>query len=135
MLDDKDLRGNRSDDGQLVMFMTMTHRTEQDAVVLGQITVPEGTTEATQVRTLLGEMDIAGALVTADAVHICADAARYLVEDCRVADELHGGYGTPSSQSGYGAAALRSLRDRNHGTRYQEATTNADVTAVFNQPL
>jgi hypothetical protein len=39
----------------------MTHRTErQDAAVPGQITVPEGTTETTHVRTLLGEMDIAG---------------------------------------------------------------------------
>jgi len=44
-----------------VLFSAMTHRTErQDAVAPGQITVPEGTTEATQVRTLLGEMDIAG---------------------------------------------------------------------------
>jgi hypothetical protein len=83
-LDGKDLRGSWNDDGRLVLFSAMTHRTKrQDAVVLGQITVPEGTTETTQVRTLLGEMDIAGALVTADAAHTCADTARYLVEDCR----------------------------------------------------
>jgi hypothetical protein len=44
------------------LFSPMTHRTDrQDAVVPGQITVPEGT-ETTQVRTLLGEMDIAGTL-------------------------------------------------------------------------
>ncbi|WP_307180412.1 hypothetical protein [Streptomyces canus] len=45
------------------------------------------------------------------------------------------GYDAPGPSSGYCAVALRSLRDRNHGTRYQEATTNADVTAVDNQPL
>lgn len=49
-----------------MLFSAVTRRTErQDAVVLGQITVAEGTTDTTQVRTLLGEMDIAGALVTA----------------------------------------------------------------------
>ena len=39
----------------------------KDAVVLGQIRVPEGTTETTQVRALLEDIDISGALVTADA--------------------------------------------------------------------
>ena len=81
-LDGKDLRGSWADDGRLVLFSAMTHRTErQDAVVLGQIVVPEGTTETTQVRTLLDPMDIAGALVTADAAHTCVETARYLVED------------------------------------------------------
>jgi hypothetical protein len=48
-LDGKDLRGSWNDDGRLVLFSAMTHRTKrQDAVVLGQITVPEGTTETTQ---------------------------------------------------------------------------------------
>jgi hypothetical protein len=83
-LDGKDLRDSWSDDGRRVLFSAMTHRTErQDAVVLGQITIPEGTTETTQVRTLLGELDIAGALVTADAAHTCADTARYLAGDCQ----------------------------------------------------
>jgi len=82
-LDGKNLRGSRDDDGRLVLFSAMTHRTgRQDAVVPGQITVPEGTTETTQVRTLLGEMNIAEALVTADAAHTCAGTARYLAGDC-----------------------------------------------------
>src|SRR5258707_10238340 len=82
-LDGKDLRGSWNDGGRLVLFSVMTHRTErQDAVVLGQITVPEGTTETTQVRTLLGEMDIAGALVTAGAARTCAGTARYLGGEC-----------------------------------------------------
>lgn len=46
----------------------MAHRTGgRDAVVVRQIWVPEGTTETIQVRALLEEMNIAGALVTADA--------------------------------------------------------------------
>jgi Transposase DDE domain len=66
-----------------VLLAAMTHRAPgQDAVVLGQVAVPEGTTETTQVRTLLDLIDITGALVTADAAHTCADTARYLVEDC-----------------------------------------------------
>jgi hypothetical protein len=69
-LDGRDLRGNWDDEGRLVLFSAMTHRADgQDAVVLGQITVPTDTTETTQMRTLLEPMDIAGALVTADAAH------------------------------------------------------------------
>src|SRR5690606_9743969 len=81
-LDGKDLHGSWNDEGRLVLFSAMTHRGEhQDAVVLGQIRVPEGTTETTQVRALLEPIDITGALVTADAAHTCAETARYLVED------------------------------------------------------
>jgi predicted transposase YbfD/YdcC len=139
-LDGKDLRGSWNDDGRLVLFSAMTHRTErQDAVVLGQITVPEGTTETTQVRTLLGEMDIAGALVTADAAHTCADTARYLVEDCR-ADYLLTIKGNRASLH---AAAITTGRDlvaaepghiaeeRGHGriNRWTTWTTHTDPTA------
>jgi hypothetical protein len=64
-----------------VLLSAMTHRSErQDAVALGQIRVSEGTTETTQVRAPLEEMDVAGVLVTADAAHTCAETARYLVE-------------------------------------------------------
>jgi predicted transposase YbfD/YdcC len=60
----------------------MTHRAVgQDAVVVRQIRVPQGTTETTQVRALLDPMNITGALVTADAAHTCAGTAGYLVEN------------------------------------------------------
>ena len=139
-LDGKDLRGSWNDDGRLVLFSAMTHRTErQDAVVLGQITVPGGTTETTQVRTLLGEMDIAGALVTGDAAHTCADTARYLVEDCH-ADYLLTIKGNRASLH---AAAITTGRDlvtaepghiteeRGHGriNRPTAWTTHTDPTA------
>jgi hypothetical protein len=139
-LDGKDLRGSWNDDGRLVLFSAMTHRTErQDVVVLGQITVPEGTTETTQVRTLLGEMNIAGAQVTADAAHTCADTARYLVEDCR-ADYL---LTIKGSRASLHAAAIATGRDlvaaepghiaeeRGHGriNRWTTWTTHTDSTA------
>lgn len=67
-MDGKDLHGSWDADGRLVLFSAMTHRTGgRDAVVVRQIRVPEGTTETFQVRSLLEEMNIAGALVTADA--------------------------------------------------------------------
>ena len=50
-------------------------------VTLAQIPVPDGTTETTQVKTLLDGLDIAGALVTMDAAHTCAATARHLVQD------------------------------------------------------
>lgn len=75
-LDGKDLRGSRDDDGRLVLFAAMTHRAPgQDAVVPGQVAVPEDTTETTQVRTLPDPIGITGALVTADAAHTCAGTA------------------------------------------------------------
>jgi hypothetical protein len=81
-LDGKDLRGSWDVDGRLVLFSAMTHRAVgQDAVVVGQIRVPQGTTETTQVRALLDPMNITGALVTADAAHTCAGTAGYLVEN------------------------------------------------------
>jgi predicted transposase YbfD/YdcC len=43
--------------------------------------------ETTQVKALVNDMDIAGALVSADAAHTCAETARYLVED-KYADYL-----------------------------------------------
>ncbi|QYC45482.1 hypothetical protein Nocox_39695 [Nonomuraea coxensis DSM 45129] len=80
-LDGKDLHGSWNSDGRLVLFSAMAHRGDgRDAVVLGQITVPEGTTETTQICSLLAGIDIAGALVTADAAHTCATTARDLVE-------------------------------------------------------
>ncbi|MBO0879707.1 MAG: ISAs1 family transposase [Mycobacterium sp.] len=108
-LDGKDLHGSWDAGGRLVLFSAMTHRAAgQAAVVLGQIRVPEGTTETTQVRTLLEEMDIAGALVTADAAHTCVETARYLVED-KKADYLLTIKGNRSSLHAAAIAACRKL--------------------------
>jgi predicted transposase YbfD/YdcC len=81
-LDGKDLHGAWDGDGRLVLFSALVHRRQgQDPVTLAQIRVPEGTTETTQVTTLLGGLDIKGALVTMDAAHTCVATARHLVED------------------------------------------------------
>jgi predicted transposase YbfD/YdcC len=135
-LDGKDLHGSWDAGGRLVLFSAMTHRTgRHDAVVLGQIAVPDGTTETTQVRTLLDPMDIAGALVTADAAHTCIETARYLVEDKR-ADYLLTIKGNRSSLHAAAVAAGRELitaepghvtQERGHG-RINHWTTWATGT-------
>ena len=142
-LDGKDLRGAWADDGRLVLFSAMTHRTgRQDAVVLGQIAVPEGTTETTQVRTLLDQADIAGALVTADAAHTCVETARYLVED-NSADYLLTIKGNRSSLHAAAIAAGRELicaepghvhEERGHGRINRWTTWAADTGEDIDLP-
>ncbi|MFG2089089.1 ISAs1 family transposase [Spirillospora sp. NPDC048824] len=81
-LDGKDLHGAWDGDGRLVLFSALVHRRRgRDPVTLAQIAVPEGTTETTQVTTLLDDLDIDGALVTMDAAHTCAATARHLVDN------------------------------------------------------
>jgi hypothetical protein len=78
----KDLHGAWHDEGRLVLFSALVHCCKgQDPVTLAQIRVPEGTTETTQVKALLADLDIDSALVTMDAAHTCAATARHLVED------------------------------------------------------
>ncbi|WP_219461616.1 ISAs1 family transposase [Nonomuraea rhizosphaerae] len=110
-LDGKDLHGSWNADGRLVLFSAMTHRRDgQDAIVLGQVAVPAGTTETTQVRTLIEAMnlDLTGALVTADAAHTCAETARYLVEETN-ADYLLTVKGNRSRLQATAIAVARSL--------------------------
>ncbi|MQA97332.1 MAG: hypothetical protein GEV11_22825 [Streptosporangiales bacterium] len=81
-LDGKDLCESWDDTGRPVLFSAMTHRRDgRTGVTLGQIAVPGGTNETTQVHTLLDPLDIQGALVTADAAQTYGDTARYLMED------------------------------------------------------
>jgi hypothetical protein len=49
--------------------------------VLAQKDIDTKTNEITQVKPLLDDVDITGALVTADAMHVQKETARYLVED------------------------------------------------------
>jgi predicted transposase YbfD/YdcC len=139
-LDGKDLRGSWNDAGRLVLFSAMAHRRDDDTgstgVVLGQIAVPDGTTETTQVRALLDQMHIAGALVSADAAHTCAGTARYLVED-KNADYLMTIKGNRSSLHAAATTAARELiaaapqdvaEGRGHGriNRWSTWTTRID---------
>lgn len=78
-LDGKTVRGARTKDGQaphLLAAMITGAR-----VVLAQKDIDAKTNEITQVKPLLDDVDIAGALVTADALHVQKETARYLVQD------------------------------------------------------
>ena len=78
-LDGKTVRGARTGDGKaphLLAAMITGAR-----AVIAQRDVDAKTNEITQVRPLLDGVRITGALVTADALHVQKDTARYLVED------------------------------------------------------
>lgn len=78
-LDGKTVRGARTKDGtapHLLAAMICGAR-----AVIAQRDVDVKTNEITQVKPLLDEVDITGALVTADALHVQKETARYLVED------------------------------------------------------
>ena len=78
-LDGKSLRGSLREDGRAVhLFSAMVHRA---GVVIGQEEVDEKSNEITALRPLLESLDLAGALVTADALHTQVDHARFLVEE------------------------------------------------------
>jgi predicted transposase YbfD/YdcC len=46
--------------------------------VIGQVRVPDDTTEVTQVKALLSGVDLENAVVTADAAHSCRETAQYI---------------------------------------------------------
>jgi predicted transposase YbfD/YdcC len=72
-IDGKWLRGVL--DGQVKLFAAMLH---QEKAMIGQVRVPDGTTEVTQVKELLKDVDLDDAVVTADAAHACRETAQYI---------------------------------------------------------
>ena len=78
-LDGKSLRGALGDQGRAVhLFSAMVHGS---GVVVGQEEVDQKSNEITALRPLLEDLDITGALVTADALHAQRDHARFIVEE------------------------------------------------------
>jgi predicted transposase YbfD/YdcC len=78
-LDGKSMRGALRGDGRAVhLFSAMVHGT---GIVVGQAEVDEKSNEITAFRPLLEGLDIAGCLVTADALHTQREHARFLVEE------------------------------------------------------
>jgi len=78
-LDGKSLRGALRADGRAVhLFSAMVHGT---GVVVAQEEVDEKSNEITALRPLFEDIDITGALVTADALHCQDDHARFIVEE------------------------------------------------------
>jgi predicted transposase YbfD/YdcC len=80
-IDGKWLRGVA--DGQVKLFAAMLH---EDKVMIAQHRIPDDTNEITQVKQLLDEGDLTGAVVTADAAHAQHDTAAY------IAGERHSDY-------------------------------------------
>ena len=72
-IDGKWLRGVL--DGQVKLLSAMLH---DQKVVIGQVRVPDDTTEVTQVKAMLGDVGPDGAVVTADAARSCRETAQYI---------------------------------------------------------
>jgi predicted transposase YbfD/YdcC len=72
-IDGKWLRGVL--DGQVKLFSAMLH---EEKAVIAQHRIPDETTETTQVKALLDNVDLDGAVVTADAVNAQRDTADYI---------------------------------------------------------
>jgi hypothetical protein len=73
-IDGKWLRGI-GDGQQVKLFAAMLH---EEKVMIAQREIPEDTNEITQVRQLLGPVDLDGAVVTGDAAHAQRDTADYI---------------------------------------------------------
>lgn len=77
-LDGKTVRGARTRDTVAPhLVAAFDHRT---GTVLGQLAIPAKSNEIPAVRTLLAGFDLAGAVVTVDAMHTQTDTARLIVE-------------------------------------------------------
>jgi predicted transposase YbfD/YdcC len=72
-IDGKWLRGVA--DGQVKLFAAML---QEEKVIIGQVRIPDETTETTQVKELLDAVDLEGAVVTADAAHAQRETAQYI---------------------------------------------------------
>ncbi len=72
-IDGKWLRG--IGDGQVKLFAAMLH---EEKVIIAQHPIPDDTDQITQVRELLDPVDLAGAVVTADAAHAQRETAAYI---------------------------------------------------------
>jgi hypothetical protein len=78
-LDGKTLRGSADGDGTPCHLLSAV--THGAAVVVAQESVGEKTNEITHAKPLLGNLDLEGKVVTADAMHTQTDFARFVVEE------------------------------------------------------
>jgi hypothetical protein len=138
-IDGKWLRG--VPDGQVKLFAAMLHR---EKVVTGQVRVPGGTTEVTQVKALLDAVGLRNAVVTADAAHSSAETARYIAGKEEEGGREPGYFlfvkgNTPSLQraafdaiqaSGQGRPADHTELDRSHGRVTRRPAWVADATGI-----
>ena len=104
-LDGKTLRGARLDDGRKVHLVSVV--THEEATTVAQANVDTKTNEITVFRPLLGSLDLADVVVTADALHTQREHARFLVEK-----GAHYIFGVKENQPTLLAYAQRSLQGR-----------------------
>jgi predicted transposase YbfD/YdcC len=119
-LDGKTVRGARAGDGKaphLLAAMICGTR-----AVIAQKDVDVKTNEITQVKPLLDDVDITGALITADALHVQKHTARYLVEDKKadylftaVKDNQPGLFAALDALNWRSAPVAYLAHDRGHG--------------------
>jgi predicted transposase YbfD/YdcC len=76
-VDGKRLRGSAREGHQVQLLAALDHH---DGAVLAQREVPTATNEISQFQPLLAGLDLAGALITADALHTQRDHAAFLVD-------------------------------------------------------
>jgi predicted transposase YbfD/YdcC len=76
-VDGKTLRGSARDGHQVHLLAALDHH---DGAVLAQREVPAATNEIAEFQPLLAGLDLAGALITADALHAQRDHAAFLVD-------------------------------------------------------
>jgi hypothetical protein len=78
-VDGKTLRGSRDgDQGAIHLLSAIVHGS---GTVVAQVAVGEKTNEIPRIKPLLADLDLQGAVVTADAMHTQRETARYIVED------------------------------------------------------
>lgn len=80
-IDGKTLRG--SGDGEERPFHLVSAVLHREGLVVGQVRVPDKTNEIKAVEPLLANLNIEGAVVTADAMHTQKETAAYIVEQKR----------------------------------------------------
>jgi len=138
-VDGKWLRGVL--DGQVKLFSAML---QQEKAVIAQVRVPDDTTESTQVKVLLDNVDLRNAVVTADAAHSGAGTAQYIAgkaeDGGRESDYfLYVKANTPSLQracfdaiqaSGEGRAPDHTGLDRSHGRTVRRSIWATDAGGI-----
>jgi predicted transposase YbfD/YdcC len=65
-------------DGRIKLLAAMRH---EEKVMIGQVRIPDETTETTQAQELLKDVSLDGAVVTADAAHCCRQTAQYIAQE------------------------------------------------------
>lgn len=119
-LDGNTVRGARTKDGTGPHLLAAMICGAQ--AVIARRDADAKTTEITQVKPLLAEVDITGALVMADAAHVQKETARYLVEDkdagylfTAVKDNQPSLFAALDALDRAHVPVTRTARDRGHG--------------------